>query len=297
MSALEQTELLLPKTLAEALRGQAEEATRGVPLAGGSDLMVQWEAGVRPPPARVLSIKQLPELKGISEAGGWLFLGAGETHAALRRSALVKQYAPSLAEAAASVGGPQIQALGTIGGSIGNASPAGDLAPSLLVAEAEVVVRSLRGERVIPVRPFLVGYRKLDLAPDELIVQFRLVKMPAGAQEGWHKLGPRAAQAISKVMGSFRGRLESGRVAFFAVALGSVGPTAVRLPELEQWLAGRVLDAEMLAEAERRASAEVKPIADIRSTAEYRKWVSGRLVRGFLEQLAQASGGRFESNP
>lgn len=286
MSALEQTEMLQPRSLDEALRWQADEHTRGVPLAGGSDLMVQWEAGVRPVPARVLSIKHLRELRGISEVGDQLVIGAGETHAALRRSALVQQAAPALAEAAATVGGAQIQALGTLGGSIGNASPAGDLAPSLLVAEAEVVVRSVRGERVIPLRRFLVGYRKLDLAPDELIVHFRLTRLPAGAREGWRKLGPRAAQAISKVMGSFRGHLTAGRVVYFSVALGSVGPTAVRLPELEQWLAGRTLDTDTLAEAEQRASAEVKPIADIRSTAEYRQWVSGRLVRGFLEQLA-----------
>lgn len=288
MSTLEQTEMLIPRTLDEALRWQGDERTRGLPLAGGSDLMVQWEAGVRPPPVRVVSLKGLKELKGISVTGDRLLIGAGETHAALRRSALVHQAAPSLAEAAATVGGAQIQALGTIGGSIGNASPAGDLAPSLLVAEAEVVVRSVRGERVIPLHRFLVGYRKLDLAPDELIVQFRLLRLPPGGRESWRKLGPRAAQAISKVMGSYRGRMEQGRVAHFAVALGSVAPTAVRLPNLEGWLAGRPADEATLAEAETRAAAEVNPIADIRSTAEYRKWVSGRLVRGFLEHLAGA---------
>lgn len=288
MSTLEQTEMLQPRTLDEALRLQADERTRGLPLAGGSDLMVQWEAGVRPPPARVVNIKGLRELKGIGEAGDQVWIGAGETHAALRRSPLVRQWAPSLAEAAATVGGAQIQALGTIGGSIGNASPAGDLAPSLLVADAEVVVRSVRGERVIPLRRFLVGYRKLDLAPDELIVQFRLLRLPPGGRESWRKLGPRAAQAISKVMGSYRGRMEQGRVAQFAVALGSVAPTAVRLPRLEAWLAGKTVDEATLAEAETRAAGEVTPIADIRSTAEYRKWVSGRLVRGFLEHLAGA---------
>ena len=285
MNTLEQTDMLQPQTLEEALRWQADEKTRGLPLAGGSDLMVQWEAGVRPVPERVLSIKQLKELRGISEQGGQLLIGAGETHAALRRSPLVQRLAPSLSEAAASVGGAQIQALGTIGGSIGNASPAGDLAPSLLVAEAEVVVQSVRGARVIPLRSFLVGYRKLDLAPDELIVQFRLARMPADAREGWRKLGPRAAQAISKVMASYRGRLEAGRVVAFSVAVGSVAPTAVRLTALEQWVLGRTLDATTLAEAEQRAADEVKPIADIRSTAEYRKWVTGRLIRGFLEQL------------
>ncbi|HMP75269.1 MAG TPA: xanthine dehydrogenase family protein subunit M [Kiritimatiellia bacterium] len=289
MNTLEQTEMLQPATLAEALRLQADESTRGLPLAGGTDLMVQWEAGVRPPPPRVLNVKGLPELMELRVDGATLVVGAGVTHAALHRSPLVRQHAPSLADAASEVGGAQIQALGTIGGSIGNASPAGDLASSLLVADAEAEVASASGTRRVALAKLLAGYRKLDLQPDELIVRFHLPGLPAGAREGWRKLGPRAAQAISKVMGSYRGRVKDGRIASFAVALGSVAPTAVRLPGVEQWLIGRAIDEETLAGAEQRVAAEVNPIADIRSTAEYRRWVSGRLVRHFLEHLAGAS--------
>lgn len=286
MSTLEQTDFLEPKTLAEALRFMADETTRGVPLAGGTDAMVQWEAGVRLAPARVVNLKGLPELAEVKQVDGALVIGSGVTHAKLRNAPLVRQFAPSLAEAAATVGGAQIQALGTIGGSIGNASPAGDMAPSLLVADALVEVASVRGTRKVPIAAFMVGYRKLDLAPDELIINFHLVPMPDGAKEAWHKLGSRAAQAISKVMASYRGKYEAGEIASFAVALGSVAPTAVRLPDLEKWLVGRTIEESTIREAEARAAAEVKPIADIRSTAEYRRWVSGRLVRGFLEHLA-----------
>lgn len=283
---LEEAELLIPRSLDEALRWMADEKTRGIPLAGGTDLMVQWEAGVRPPPARAISLKGLPELQGIVARATLVEIGAGVTHAALRRSDAIAACAPSLGAAAATVGGAQIQALGTIGGSIGNASPAGDLAPSLLVADASVVVASARGERTVAMTKFLIGYRKLDLKPDELIVRFLVPRMKPGEREAWRKLGPRAAQAISKVMGSYRGRAEDGVVKSFAVALGSVAPTAVRLPAIERWIVGRRLDDPTLEEAEARASSEVKPIADIRSTAEYRTWVSGRLVRGFLEDLA-----------
>jgi len=289
MNTLEETILLQPASLAEALRLQADEATRGLPLAGGTDLMVQWEAGVRPPPPRVLNIKGLSELRELRVDDGSLVIGAGVTHAMLRRSPLVRQHAPSLADAASEIGGAQIQALGTIGGSIGNASPAGDLAPSLLVADAEVEVASVRGARRLALAKFLTGYRKLDLQPDELIIRFSIPVLPADAREGWRKLGPRAAQAISKVMGSYRGRVKDGRIVSFAIALGSVAPTAVRLPGVEQWLIGRAIDEDTLAGAEQRTAAEVKPIADIRSTAEYRRWVTGRLARHFLEHLAGAS--------
>lgn len=285
MHTLEDTDLLTPATLQEALALQADEKTRGVLLAGGTDLMVQWEAGARAVPPRAVNLKGLRELGGIAESGEVLDIGAGVTHAELRRSPLVQRWAPSLAEAAGTVGGGQIQALGTIGGSIGNASPAGDLAPSLLVANASVLVARARGDRQVPLAKFFLGYRKLDLQPDEIIVRFLVPKLKPGEREGWRKLGPRAAQAISKVMGSYRGRAEGGRVVSFAVALGSVAPTAVRLPALEQWIAGKTLDEAALAEAGRRAEDEVKPIADIRSTAEYRQWVSGRLVRGFLQAL------------
>jgi CO/xanthine dehydrogenase FAD-binding subunit len=257
-----------------------------VPLAGGTDLMVQWEAEVRPAPERAISIKGLPGLQGIGEQDGSLVIGAGVTHAELRRSALVRQYAPSLAEAAGTVGGAQIQVLGTIGGNVANASPAADLAPSLLVADAGVVVASVRGERSVQMTGFLRGYRDIDLAPDELIIRFVVPKRKPGEREGWRKLGPRAAQAISKVMGSYRGCTDRGVVQCMKVALGSVARTAVRLTAFEGWITGKQVDDALLADVEQRVSGEIAPIDDIRSTAEYRRWVSGRMVKEFVKQSA-----------
>lgn len=285
MTSIEESTLLTPRSLAEALRWQADPATRGLPLAGGTDLMVQWEAAARPVPPRVLDVKSLPELRGLREAGDRIVIGAAVTHAELRRSPLIQRHLPALAGAAAQVGGAQIQALGTIAGNVANASPAGDLAPALLVAEGDVVVAGMRGERAIPLRAFWTGYRKIDLQPDELIVRFELQACPVGTQEGFHKLGPRAAQAISKVMAAHRTRLVDGRIASIRLALGSVGPTAVRLDAVEAWLVGRAVDAGTLHDVEKRVAAAITPIDDIRSTADYRRWVSGRLVRGFLETL------------
>ena len=288
MRTIEDTDLLLPTSLGEALEMLADESRRGVLLAGGTDLMVQWEAEVRPPPERAISLKGLPEeLRGIDEQAEAIVIGSGTTHADLRCSQLVHQYAPSLAEAAATVGGAQIQALGTIGGNVANASPAGDLAPSLLVADAEVVLASVRGERSVSMSGFLLGYREIDLAADELIARFILRKLQPGEQEGWRKLGTRAAQAISKIMGSYRGCAEDGVVRSMAVALGSVAPTAVRLTRFEEWIVGKKVDEALLDEVEQKVAGEITPIDDIRSTAEYRRWVSGRAVRGFVEQLVQ----------
>jgi CO/xanthine dehydrogenase FAD-binding subunit len=289
VKTIEDIELMQPGTLAEALAIMADEKTRGVPLAGGTDLMVQWQAGVRPIPDRAVSLAAIAELRDVSEAHGRLLVGAAVTHRELRHAPLVNRLVPCLAAAAATVGGLQIQAMGTIGGSIANASPAGDLGPSLLVAGGDVLVASAGGERRIALDRFLLGYRKIDLRPDELLVRFELNALPEGQREGFRKLGPRAAQAISKVMGSYRGGMQGGRVAAFRVALGSVAPTAVLLDDIETFVVGKALDASVLDEAERLASRAVKPITDIRSSAEYRAWVSGRLVRFFLEDLSRGT--------
>jgi CO/xanthine dehydrogenase FAD-binding subunit len=284
--AFEDVDCAFPATLAEALEIMQDETRRGKPLAGGTDMMVQWESGVRELPERAVSIKHLPELRGIEETDTALIIGAAVTHMELRRSAAVRQHLPSLAEAAATVGGFQIQTMGTIGGSVANASPAGDLAPSIMITNGHVVVGSARGgEREIPVTRFWTGYRAIDLQPDELIIRFVLPKKQPHEQEGWRKLGPRQAQAISKVMGSYRGSA-NGAISDFRVAIGSVAPTCVRLTDVETWLEGQPLNAATLDETEQRVAAAIQPIADIRSTAEYRRWVSGRMVRGFLQQLA-----------
>jgi CO/xanthine dehydrogenase FAD-binding subunit len=285
MKNLEDVPCEFPDSLSAALAVLEDQACR--PLAGGTDLMVQWASDVLPVPDRVVSVLAIPELQGIREEEDTVIIGAAATHAMIRRSPLVCEYLPALAASAATIGGNQIQMRGTIGGNVANASPAGDLAPALAITDGSVLVAGLEGEREVPLSGFFLGYRKIDLKPGELIVEFRLPKKREQCIECFRKLGPRAAQAISKVMGACRLHIEDGSVSYFAVALGSVGPTVVRLPELEAWIKGRTLDAETLAEAEQRASAEVQPIDDIRSTAVYRKWVSGRIVRGFLRQAGE----------
>jgi len=286
VNTLEQVDIAFPETLAEALKLMADEKTRGMPLAGGTDLMVQWESGTRTPPARAIDVKNLRELQEIRVQDGTVMIGAAVTHAQLRKSEAIRRAIPALSEAAATVGGGQIQSMGTLAGSIANASPAGDLAPTLLASDAEVVTASVRGERTLPLEQFILGYRKIDLAPDELIVRFRIPAAVSPAREQFRKLGPRAAQAISKIMGSYRGTCRNGTIQHFAVALGSVAPTAIRLHAVEEYVTGQAVNSNLLAQAEKIAADSVKPISDIRSTADYRKWVSGRLVRGFLEHLA-----------
>ena len=285
MRGLHEIAATFPSSLKEALKLQADEKTRGLPLAGGTDLVVQWEAGALDPPERVLSVANISELKGISDTGDEVLIGGAVTHFEIRNNAIVQTHAPGLAAAASTVGGPQMQNQGTIAGSIANASPAGDIAPSLLAAEATVVVASVSGEREIPMLDFLVGYKQIDLKPEELIVKFKVPKLSAGHKEGFRKLGPRQAQAISKVMGAYRGAVKDDVIQEIRLAFGSVAATTIRLTETERLIAGKPFNEETLNAAEASASNEVSPIDDIRSTAAYRKWVVGRIVRGMLEEL------------
>lgn len=283
MKITEKIDIRFPKTLADALRLQADETTRGKLLAGGTDLMVQWAAGV-PIPARATSLWNLPELSAIEVCDGFIEIGAGVTHAFLRDCIQIHRHLPALVAAAATVGAAQIQARGTLGGNAANASPAGDTAPALLVTGGSVLLASLSGVREVPLAKFWIAYRQIDARPDEIILAFRLPKR-GKAIERFRKIGTRQAQAISKVMAASRILLQNGHIESAAIALGSVAPTPVRLTEVEQLLAGQKLTPALIAAAEQLAQATVKPIADIRSSAEYRRWASGRLVRDALENL------------
>ena len=283
MKTTEKIDLRFPKTLAEAVRLQADEKTRGKLLAGGTDLMVQWASGA-PRPERATSVWNLPELSAIEIFPDCVEIGAGVTHAFLRDAAQIHRHVPALVAAAATVGAAQIQARGTLGGNAANASPAGDTAPALLVTGGTVRLASRAGTREVPLAEFWTGYRKIAARPDEIIVAFRLPKR-GKAQERFRKIGTRRAQAISKVMAASRILVEKGTIRAAAIALGSVAPTPVRLAAVEAFLVGKKLSPKLIDEAEKLAQATVQPIADIRSTAEYRRWASGRLVRDALENL------------
>jgi len=284
MNVLENIPYRIPSSLSEALQWMDSEETRGCLLAGTTDLMPQWQAGV-PLPKQVIDLFNLPELNQLEETETDIILGACVTHADISNEPFVAKYIPALVMACASVGARQIQNRGTLGGSMANASPAGDVAPALLISDGQVVVGSVDGERMIPVQKFFLDYRKMDLRENEIILRFELPKVPENGKETFLKLGTRGAQAISKVMIASRAVVLKNTIEKIALAIGCVAPTCIRLPALEQWLEGKSLSEEVIAEAEQRAAKEVKPIDDIRSTADYRQWVSGRLVRGILDDL------------
>jgi CO/xanthine dehydrogenase FAD-binding subunit len=243
-------DVLSPRTLAEALRLKAERP-EAVPIQGGTDVMVELNFD-RARPAALLNLNEVSELRGWSRDNGTIRLGAGLTYTEAM-SAPLAELIPALAEAARTVGGPQIRNRGTIGGNLGTASPAGDALPPLLVCGADVHLASLRGERRIPLREFLLGPKSADLAADELITAVTLDA--SEAPQTFLKVGPRNAMVIAVVSVALRvdGELRA--------AFGSAGPvpTLVTAP------------LDQVDSFPQQVAAAARPIDDVRGTAAYRR--------------------------
>jgi OHCU decarboxylase len=277
-------EMVAPADLQSALSLMTASGERWTPIAGGTDLMVQYAAGhLRA--RRLMSIARLAELRRIDVLSDEIQIGAGSTYTDLRRHETIARELPLLARAAAWVGCISNQNRGTVGGNIVNASPAGDSLPAFLAYGAELILVSARGERRVPYATFHTGYKKMELAADELIRAVCVPRKFAGYVQHARKIGTRNAQAVSKIAMAALARMENGAVADVRIALGSVAPMPMRLAATEQLLTGQLLDADLAAEAAKTAASEVQPIDDIRSTARYRAAVVGNLVVEFLERL------------
>ena len=258
------------------------------PVAGGTDLLVQITGEIGEPPRRVLDIWQLDELRGIEVQEDALVIGALTTYTDLRRSPVVAERAPALAEAASTIGAAQIQNRGTIGGNVVNASPAGDTLPVLLASGAEIVLGSAAGERSIPADEFWTGYRTTARRDDELVIRVR-VPFHADRRVRFRKIGTRRAQAISKVVMALAWTSPDAASPWTDVrlALGSVAATTVRVPATEAVLEGSRPTRETADAASAALTDEISPIDDVRSTADYRRLVAGRV----LHRLVRDEGG------
>lgn len=273
----------MPDSLDGALRALADAPDAHV-LAGGTDLMVEVNYGHRRPPA-VLSLRRVDELRGWRVDGDEVVLGAGLTYAEMETGELAGLL-PALAQAARTVGSPQIRNTGTLGGNLGTASPAGDTLPVLSALDATVVLASVRGERTMSIHDFLTGPKRTARKPDELIVAARVPGL-RGPQE-YLKVGTRNAMVISVAGCAVVVDLDGRSV---RCALGSVGPVPIRCHEAEavagaevDWDAdpARIGDPRTYETFGALAAAAARPIDDHRSTAAYRRHACGVMARRAL---------------
>jgi CO/xanthine dehydrogenase FAD-binding subunit len=279
-------EVLLPRTLDEALAMKADHP-EAVPIAGGTDLMVELNFDRRRPQI-LMDISRLPELRRWEREKGALFLGAGMTYSQIIRD--LREFVP-LVQASRTVGSPQIRNRGTVGGNLGTASPAGDSLPVLAVYDAEIVLIRAGGRtRTLPWNRFMIGPKRTTLDPAELILgaRWRIVRGPGS----FSKIGPRNAMVIA--VASLSLQLDEDRRAV-RVALGSVGPTILRAPDAEVFAARALADAGAWDDPSASISLAVfegfgeqvagaaRPIDDVRGTAAYRRHACAVLARRALQ--------------
>jgi carbon-monoxide dehydrogenase medium subunit len=279
----------------DALRFLAEGGLSARLIAGGTDLILELERGARPGVETLVDISRLPDLDRIwFDEGGIIHLGPLVTHNHVVASTLLSERALPLVQACWEVGAPQIRNRGTVAGNLITASPANDTIPPLMALGAEVVLRSLRGERVMPLASFYTGVRRTVMQPDEMLMEIRFPALSANQSGVFVKLGLRRAQAISLVNTAIVLTWDSDRIQHAVITLGSVAPMIVRALEAETFLQGKCLtEAEVVTAAELSAGV-ARPIDDLRSSAAYRQ----EMVRVAVSRgLRAIQGGKKPSLP
>ena len=269
--------VFIPSSLAEATQLLSNNPDAHL-LTGGTDMMVEVNFNHRHPET-VIALRKIPEFQqwSVDTASGLVHIGSSVPYATMEHGELAKAL-PALAEAARTVGSPQIRAAGSIGGNLGTCSPAGDSLPVLSALDAIVHLQSEKATRSVSFSEFMVGPKKNSRQLDEIITG---VTIPlTNGWQGYAKVGVRNAMVIS--VASMCLAIHDGKV---RVALGSVGPTIIRCSESEAWINSVGLenvDHAIAKEFGAKVRAESRPIDDHRSTAEYRRHAVGVLAARLL---------------
>ncbi|WP_332670931.1 FAD binding domain-containing protein [Aromatoleum sp.] len=282
-----------PKNLDEAL-GILQHGDVTI-LAGGTDLMPQTKAGRIAFKSTLMNIREVAGLKGVTLDGDSVRIGAATTITEILNDPLVKKYAPVLAEACDHFASDQIRNAGTIGGNIGNASPAGDTLVPLIVLDAVVELASRDGAangsvatRRMPLAEFFTGPGKTKRAANELLTAVRIPLPRPGHVARFYKFGARPALDISTISIGIAGVKRDGALTDTRVAFGAVAATPVRAKQTEAALEGRRLDGDTIEAAANTARDEVTPIDDVRATAWYRKELIHNMTKRMLDHVAEA---------
>jgi carbon-monoxide dehydrogenase medium subunit len=273
-----------PSTVAEALSLLAEYQDEASVLAGGQSLVPLLALRLARP-AVLVDINGLDQLAGVSLADGLVTIGALTREYQAEESADIARAVPLLAAALPLIGHEAIRSRGTVGGSLAHGDPAAELPAVAVALDAEFVVRSQSGERVIPAAEWFQGYLVTARQPDELLAEVRFPAAGGGTGAAFQEVARRHGDfamvglAVSLVMdGDLIGR---ARLAFSGVA-----DVPVRAAAAEELLAGQPPSAELFAEAARAATASLDPPADLHGSADYRRRVAGTLVRRGLSEAA-----------
>jgi CO/xanthine dehydrogenase FAD-binding subunit len=268
---------LAPRTLGEALAIMADRP-EAVPLAGGTDLLVQVKEGRRSVEA-VLSLKRVPEVHRYARNGA-LSLGAAVTVGRIAADPAVQQHYTALAMGAGLIGSVQIRSVATLGGNLCNAAPSADTAPPLLVLNAQAVIAGIEGEHTVPLDTIFRGPGRTVLRPGKLLKEILVPLLPQGSASFYVRHTPRAGMDLAVAGVAAAVTLDpEGTIVRARIALGAVAPVPMRATRAEAMLPGQTLTDELLQEVGMVAAQEAQPIDDLRASAEYRSHLVDVLTR------------------
>lgn len=259
-------------SLEEVTQILAEKRERARVVAGGTDLILELERGVRKGIETLIDVTRIPQLNQITiDEDDVIHLGALVTHNDCAASKLIRKRAYPLARAAWEVGAPQIRNRGTIAGNLITASPANDTITPLMALGAKVTLMSARKTRVVPLKKFYLGVRKTVMEPDEMLVDISFPAMTNSQRGTFIKLALRRAQAISLVNAAIILDLKADTVKSASITLGAVTPIITHATKAEKFLVSKKLKDKVIEEAAELAVKSAKPIDDVRGSANYRR--------------------------
>lgn len=276
---------LEPASVAEASRMVADLGEDGRVIAGGTALILAMRQRMLAP-SHLVSLGRLQHLRTISADGqGWLRIGTLSQHADVATSTLVRNQWPMLAQMAARVANPQVRHQGTIGGNLCYADPSTDPPGCLMALDAQVVLSSSRGERVIPINEFLVDYYTTALESDELLTEIRVPPLATGTTGLYTRHLRTAAEHRPLVSVALVARRQRGACVEARIAIGASTPIPTRVDRAEAFLAGKTVTPDIAAEAADIVATDIDPVSDSRGDADFRRNMVRVVARRSITQL------------
>ena len=277
---------ILAQSIEEAVAALADEGESARIIAGGTDLILEIERGVRQGIRTIIDITRIPGLDEITEdADGVIHLGPLVTHNHVVASLLMREKAYALLQSCWEVGSPQIRNRGTVAGNLVTASPANDTISPLMALGASVKLLSKRGERIVPLSEFYTGVRKTVMAPDELITDIFFPAPKPNQHSYFIKTALRRAQAISVINVSVLLTVKESIVHDPQITLGAAAPTIIHAKGAETYLDGKPLDETVIAQAAEMVEQAARPISDVRGSADYRAYMMGVIAKRALTAI------------
>ena len=246
-------------------------------LGGGQSLIPVLRLRLSAPTV-LIDVSRVDAMRGVSQDGDHLVIGAATTHHDVMTDALVRQHVPLLAQALSTVADPAVRHRGTFGGSLSHADPAGDMGGVALALDCEMVATGPSGTRTIAASDFFVGFLETALGEGEILTQIRVPVLGDGWGYHYEKFN-RVAQAWSIVAVAVAVRREDGRIAEARIGLTNMGPTPLRASGVEAALAGAEATREAIAAAAERAAEGTSPSSDLNGQADYREHLATVLTR------------------